>query len=304
MSCRWSILFACVISSCLVAGCSGEPQPVAGRKPDLSAESRANVAKTSTDTAVQDEKSTAAAAVAAGKADPGWGNLKGRFIYGGDPPEREKIKVTKDENFCGQFDLRDDSLIVEPDGSLANVVVWLRTADISPHEDYAAAADATIELDNAKCQYEPKIALLRVGQTLRIKNTDIVAHNSHVLFQNNKEINPNFVPGGHIDALPKKEERLPVPVKCAIHPWMMASVLVKDTPYMALTVTDGRFEIANLPTGKELEFQAYHVQAGYLSQVTIDGSDPDWKRGRFMIVIQPGDNDLGEVTVDSEAFAN
>lgn len=41
-----------------------------------------------------------------------WGDLKVRFVYGGDPPEPAKIQPTKDAAHCGQHDLVDESLLV------------------------------------------------------------------------------------------------------------------------------------------------------------------------------------------------
>ncbi len=56
-----------------------------------------------------------------------WGDLTGRFVYDGKPPERKKLKVDKDLECCGKFDIRDESLMVGPDGGLANVYVYLRS---------------------------------------------------------------------------------------------------------------------------------------------------------------------------------
>ena len=41
-----------------------------------------------------------------------WGDLVGRFIYDGTPPERKKLKADKDVDRCGKFNIRDESLMV------------------------------------------------------------------------------------------------------------------------------------------------------------------------------------------------
>jgi plastocyanin len=231
-----------------------------------------------------------------------WGTLKGRFVYDGDPPERQKLTVNKDQEVCAKHDLRDESLIVGEDGGLANVMVWLRTEDVKPHEDYAATAEDTVVLDNLNCRFSPHVFLVRVGQTLRIKNTDPIAHNSQILFRKNAQFNENIPIGGHKDLKPDKPESTPVKVSCSIHPWMQGAVLLKDTPYMTATAEDGNFEISNLPTGEDLEFQIYHMKSGYLSEVSGDAADLDIKRGRFTMVIAKGDTDLGTLKVDPKAF--
>ena len=53
--------------------------------------------------------------------DDKWGDLVGRFLYDGKAPERKKLKVDKDVDCCGKFDIRDESLAVGADGGLANV---------------------------------------------------------------------------------------------------------------------------------------------------------------------------------------
>jgi hypothetical protein len=40
-----------------------------------------------------------------------------------------------------------------------------------------------------------------------------------------------------------------IPVKCNIHSWMHAFIGVVDSPYFAVSGTDGSFQIHNLPPG-------------------------------------------------------
>ena len=82
---------------------------------------------------------TAAGALAAGLHRPTvsraaesdkWGDLTGRLIYDGKAPERKKLKVDKDLDCCGKFDIRDESLMVGPDGGLANVFIYVRSRGV------------------------------------------------------------------------------------------------------------------------------------------------------------------------------
>ena len=54
-----------------------------------------------------------------------WGNLKMRFLLDGTPPAAKKLDVTKDVEFCGKFDLKEETFAVGKGGELANVVVYL-----------------------------------------------------------------------------------------------------------------------------------------------------------------------------------
>jgi len=77
-----------------------------------------------------------------------WGDLLGRFVYDGKPPERKKLKVDKDLEYTAKLDLRDESLMVGPDGGLGNVYVYLRTAKVPVSPELEAAAAHQVVLDN------------------------------------------------------------------------------------------------------------------------------------------------------------
>ncbi len=92
----------------------------------------------------------------------------------------------------------------------------------------------------------------------------------------------------------KKEQRIPIPVTCNLHPWMKGYVLARNTPYVAVSGKDGVFKIDKLPLGK-LEFQVWHEKAGYVAI-------PGWKRGRFTVKIDKGVRDLGDITLPATLF--
>lgn len=79
----------------------------------------------------------------------------------------------------------------------------------------------------------------------------------------------------------KREQRVPVPVSCNLHPRMRGWVLPRSNPYFAVTDADGYFAIDNLPAG-QWEFQLWHEQVGYLP------ARDDWDKGRLTIRIEPG----------------
>jgi hypothetical protein len=85
-----------------------------------------------------------------------------------------------------------------------------------------------------------------------------------------------------------KEESLPVKVGCSIHPWMGAWVLVRDNPYGAVSGSNGEFEIANLPAGKEIEFQLWQEKALFLKSAKSDDDDVKVDgKGRFKLTLEP-----------------
>ena len=219
-----------------------------------------------------------------------WGNLTGKFVIEGDAPKPAPLAVTKDEQVCGKHGLHDESVEVGTGEGLKNVVIFLTDKKAPIHPDYEETATATVRFDNEHCRFEPHILPLRTTQTLEIHNSDPVAHNSNLTPLGdapfNQLISENKATGYQFH----KQQNTPVMVTCSIHPWMRGYVFPRDNPYAAVTGDDGSFEIKNLPAGKH-EFQVWQEAVGGLS------AKPDWKKGKFKLEIQEGDNDLGTIQV-------
>jgi|CXWL01.1.fsa_nt_gi plastocyanin len=228
-----------------------------------------------------------------------WGDLKATFIFDGTPPAPKRVDITKDPQFCGKFDLVDEELVVNKENKgIANIVAYLYTTNTSPkppiHPDYAAQAEAKLVLDNKNCRFEPHVVYLTTTQTLVLKNSDQVGHNTNYGGTRNVAFN-DLIPAGA-----QMEKHLTVggeraKVMCSIHTWMSAYVVVSETPYGAVSDKDGKLEIKNIPAGK-WTFQFWHGGiGGYVADVKQNGKATKWDRGRFDITIKPGMNDLGEI---------
>jgi len=123
-----------------------------------------------------------------------WGDLKLKFVYDGTPPAPAAISVTKDPQFCGQFGLVDEELVVNKENKgIANIVAYLYTTKTGPkppvHPDYAAEAKTKLQLDNTKCRFEPHVVVMTAGQTLVLKNSDQVGHNTNYAGFRNPAVN-------------------------------------------------------------------------------------------------------------------
>lgn len=227
-----------------------------------------------------------------------WGTLKGRFVFDGDPPKPSKVNVNKDTDVCGKNPPMVEDLVVDPSGGVANVGIWLVTKNATEHPEFAESADSVVVLDNKDCRFEPYLGVVRVGQTLRLHNSDPVSHNVNGgSFRKNTPFNDNLPPEASVDKVLKNEERLGVPLSCGSHGWMKSYVLVKKTPYIAVSDADGTFEIRNLPAGEKLEFKTWHAPSGYITEPKVEGKATKWKRGQFEVTIQEGENDLGDILV-------
>jgi hypothetical protein len=237
-----------------------------------------------------------------------WGNLTGTIKLDAKAkiPTQAPINVTKDVEVCGKNDLKDESIIVNPENrGVADVMVYLyadKGDKIPIHESYEKTAEDEVHLDNKSCRYEPRVALLRTTQTLVIGNKDTIGHNTKVDTFSNPAINPIIPAGSEMKQKFPLAEKRPAQVGCNIHPWMSATLLVLDHPYMAVTDENGKFTIENLPAGK-WTFQFRHPKAGYVTEVSVNNKTEKWSKGRTDLTIKAGDNDLGDIVIPAAVAA-
>ena len=133
------------------------------------------------------------------------------------------------------------------------------------------------------------VAACQVNQKVDIKNSDPVGHNTKVDPQRGVPFNQTLATSQTLPYTPIKEEALPAPVSCSIHPWMRAYLLPRNDKYFAVTKSDGSFEIPNLPAGEDLELQVWHERgAGPGGALALQRPELKWTtKGRFTVKLQP-----------------
>ena len=225
-------------------------------------------------------------------AEPAWGDLVGRFVFEGDPPVPAPIANVGDAR--PKEPLFDDTLRVDPKTKgIANVVIYVKTPKVAIHPDYEAEAKKEVFCDNRDFRFVPRVLTVRLKQPMIFSNGDVVSHNAN--FQPIGDINFNsLIPaGGRTDTyLPAREQSIPQPVGCNVHPWMRGYILARSNPYVAVTGADGSFKLARLPAG-ELTFKVWHERRGWLE------AKKEWTKGEFTQKIQPGEQptDIGTIRV-------
>ncbi|HOP76478.1 MAG TPA: hypothetical protein PLD05_03255 [Thermogutta sp.] len=225
------------------------------------------------------------------------GEVRGRFVYDGQPPERKKLKVDKDVDCCGKYDIRDESLMVGLENGLANVFVYVRTRGIPIPPDMAEQIPKRVVLDNHECIFKPHcMAIWYPVQEFYIVNSDPIAQN--VAFSPLGDLPANIIlapaPGDNIDAVWRfrRSQTEPVLIVCNYHPWESAYILPRDNPFFAISDFHGNFVISNVPVG-EWEFQIWQERVRQLDL-------PQAPRGRLVVNVKPGVNDLGVIKVRPE----
>jgi hypothetical protein len=235
----------------------------------------------------------------------GWGTLKGRIVFDGQPPAPEPLDITRDQEVCGELRLVDESLVVDPENrGIRHVAVWLDSRDAVPvHPDLMAFPEMLTVLDNRQCRFEPRMVAVRTGQVMALKNSDPIAHNAAVFARRNQPFSEIIPFDQPLQKKFARAETLPVRVDCSIHAWMKAWIIILDHPCVAVTGPDGRFEIRNIPAG-DWKFHFWHERPGNLLQLRQGDSMVALDKGQWSITIHPdGEHDLGVLKVDAAGLA-
>ena len=167
------------------------------------------------------------------------------------------LNVTTDAAHCqSKGPLTAEDLIVNPkNGGVKNVWVYLKPAtdevfaakDI--HPALANAKPKEIVIDQPCCQFIPRSFAARTGDTLLIKNSSPVPHNTNF---NSDELSFNQTIAAGGEYKPEKAlkaQKTQATYACNIHPWMKGVVMIFDHPYFAVTDADGKYEIKDAPAG-------------------------------------------------------
>jgi plastocyanin len=164
-----------------------------------------------------------------------------------------------------QSAVSDDVIKVNQDGVLANVFVYIKQG--LEDKKFEPPADPVI-IDQNGCWFSPRVLGVRVGQTLKVTNSDPLTHNIHPLALVNREWNQSQAPGA--EALTRRftQPEVMIRVKCNIHSWMHAWVGVVAHPYFAVTGADGSFQIPNLPPGN-YTIEAWQERLGTQQQQIV-----------------------------------
>jgi hypothetical protein len=192
------------------------------------------------------------------------GSIIGEVRFTDDPPAMPTVKVSKDQDYCGET-LPNETYLIGLDGALQNVVVFV---DISPSKAGADPQKDNI-LNNTGCRYSPRILALQKGERLRVKNNDPKLHIPHSYHEDRTVFNLSLpFKGTAIDATSRIRHTGILKVVCDTHAWMLAYIHVFDHPYFAISDERGMFTISNLPAGTYV-LKAWHEDAGVRSQEII-----------------------------------
>ncbi len=197
------------------------------------------------------------------------GLVRGHIRLTGPAPENEILRMGADP-MCKQANggrqVRDEAVVVAPDGALANVFV-----EVVGDFPATSVPAEPVTIDQRGCVYRPRVVGLRVGQSLRVGNSDNGLHNVHGASTDRDSFNVSQPVSGMSNTFHPHDPGI-LKLKCDVHTWMVAFVGVVNHPYFAVTGADGAFVLRDVPEGT-YEVRAWHETFGNVSsQVRVDSA--------------------------------
>lgn len=256
--------------------------------------------------------------------EPKGGVVKGKITLKNTPDVealtkalQEKIEAKKDDKDyclkCSDSEKTEQEYRIGDNKQLGNVFVWIKpeagTFFKVDEKQLAEAKAHPVEIRQPHCAFIPHAAILfsqyhtdpakptkaekPTGQVLKIVNDADISHNTNWK-GGSKNPGDNVTLSKHSDREVKNlvPDTTPVRLICNIHGWMDANLMVVDTPYYAISLSDtldknkvekssdkfGTFEIKNLPVGK-VRILAWHEKAGWLNKNEGKGEVIEIKEG-------------------------
>ncbi len=174
------------------------------------------------------------------------GVLAGRVLFNGKAPAPKVVQVNQDPDVCGT---RREVYPVEIEkGGIVDAVVWID--DIHRGKPFAFPEPV---LDQKHCSFVPHIVLMKPGE-LTTETSDPMSHNLHTYAGFNRNYNESVNQlRRSLTMRFQRPER--VGIRCDLHKWMQAYVVIAANPYYTVTQKGGRFELDGVPPGH------YHLKA-------------------------------------------
>ncbi|CAM2064314.1 Carboxypeptidase regulatory-like domain-containing protein [Sulfidibacter corallicola] len=208
------------------------------------------------------------------------GEVSGTIKWEGKVPKMKALRMDADPvcaNHHQEEPARSEVLVLGEGQTMANVLVRVKSG--LPDKKWDPPKEAAV-MDQKGCTYVPHVLAVMVNQDIKILNSDGILHNVNVQAKVNRGFNLGM-PKGTTEAVRKfsrAEDK--IVLKCNVHPWMKAYLVVLDHPFFSVTGKDGAFKIADLAPGT-YEIEAWHEKLGTQTAKVTIGSDGDSQTADF-----------------------
>jgi plastocyanin len=174
---------------------------------------------------------------------PATGQITGIVRFTGTVPPPRRVETNDGTTI--EIEIADLRVGPQTKG-LAEVLVFVENPPLtkSPPPRQAAV------IDQVNWLFRPRVVGVVAGQEVRFENNDTCNHSVQTQSSNpTNQINASAGPG--VPIIHRFEaQRDPIPVSCALHPWMRAYLFVSPHPFFAVTDERGEFALPKLPPGE------------------------------------------------------
>ncbi len=199
------------------------------------------------------------------------GSIEGTIKYAGPVP-KSKLQPMDADPICyaiNKGNTRLASIAVGENNTLKDAFIYVKSG--LPQSSYPPPNEPAV-MDQKGCNYSPRVMGVMAGQKVKFLNPDGTLHNVHIMSKINPEMNvamPDF--RKEMETTFKKTEFM-FPIRCDVHPWMLAWMAVMPHPFFSVSSEEGKFEIKNLPAGT-YEIEAWHekLESKTMTLTVIDG---------------------------------
>jgi len=189
------------------------------------------------------------------------GTVTGKVTFTGRVPRNPVMNMSADPRCAARYETMPhlQLVVVNPNGTLANVFVYVKTG--LPDGATYPAPTSPVVLEQTVCEHHPRVFGIMVGQPLEVRNSDPLLHNIRVLARQNASFNLALPTAGTTVTRTFTAPEVMLTLVCDAHGWMRAYAGVLPHPFFATTGTDGQFTIPGLPPGT-YTVEAWHETFG------------------------------------------
>ncbi len=201
----------------------------------------------------------------------GGGTVTGSVKFVGRAPSNPELDMSEEPQCAAKYKTtpRDPIVVVNPNGTLANVFVYVKEG--LPADAKYPVPTSSVVIDQSGCEYSPRVFGIMVSQPLEIRNSDPLMHNIKTLAKNNRPFNVSQPTAGMKLNRTFTAPEVMLRFECNVHGWMRAYAGVLPHPFFATTGMNGSFSIGGLPPGT-YTIEAWHEKYG-TQMVTVTVKD-------------------------------
>ncbi len=198
--------------------------------------------------------------------------VSGTVTFDGKVPNLKPLAMDADPVCASKHKepVPNEMLKLGPSNTMGNILVRI-VSGLPAGKTYPPPKDPVV-MDQNGCLYHPHVFVVQAGQPLKVLNSDGILHNVHALPNVNAQFNMAMPPtrkeAEHVFDKPEG----PFQIKCDVHPWMTAYMMVVDNPFYAVTGPDGKYSFADLPAGT-YEIEAWQEKLGKKTEKVTVGAD-------------------------------